>query len=68
MISVSKNNNEQRTFIFHLDYGIDAEKYYYSILLHSHISAYVCTFSMINGDTIFLMFLEHACAVFEIIG
>ncbi|XP_043481355.1 uncharacterized protein LOC122510643 [Leptopilina heterotoma] len=63
-----KQNNAERQTVFHLEFGIDPEKYYYLILVHSHVSAYSCTVLMVTGDTTFLMCLEHACGIFEIIG
>ncbi|XP_051156926.1 uncharacterized protein LOC127278969 isoform X2 [Leptopilina boulardi] len=33
-----------------------------------YIAAFVCTAVIVNGDTVLLMFLEHACGIFEIIG
>ncbi|XP_051175400.1 odorant receptor 49b-like [Leptopilina boulardi] len=68
LIGISKNSPEQKPFVYLLEFGISAEKYYYLITLYSLLGSYIFTSVIINGDTVLLMFLEHACAIFEIIG
>ncbi|XP_051156929.1 uncharacterized protein LOC127278970 isoform X3 [Leptopilina boulardi] len=68
MRNTLKNNNEPSQLLFLTDFGIDSEKYFYLILLHNYLSASICTAVIVNGDIVLLMFLEHACGVFEIIG
>ncbi|XP_051162382.1 uncharacterized protein LOC127282253 isoform X2 [Leptopilina boulardi] len=66
--NIFKNINESTSLLFLTDFGIDSKKYFYLILFHNYLSAYVCTAIIVNGDIVLLMFIEHACGIFEIIG
>lgn len=66
IIKFFKNSHEPSELLFPLEFGIDTEKYFYLIALHGYLSAYICTLTFVNGDTLLFIFLEHACGIFEI--
>ncbi|XP_051165010.1 odorant receptor 9a-like isoform X2 [Leptopilina boulardi] len=68
VINLFRNNHEHRPANTLFEYGLDAEKYYYSISIHNYVAAFACTVAFVNGDTLLYMFLEHACGIFEILG
>lgn len=65
IIKIMKRESENYVFLF--EFGVESKKYYYLISLHGYLAAYLCTAAFVNGDTLLLMFLEHACGIFEII-
>ncbi|XP_051173101.1 odorant receptor 42b-like [Leptopilina boulardi] len=68
LIGFFRDSSAPRPIIFLLDLGIDPEKYYYLILIYSHVCSYITTTLNVNGAMVFSMLLEHACGIFEIIG
>ncbi|XP_051165018.1 odorant receptor 4-like isoform X2 [Leptopilina boulardi] len=67
LINHFKKNDKPRPYLFILKLG-DFQKHYVLVSFYSYLAGYVGSFGMVNGYTILLMFLEHACGVFEIIG
>ncbi|XP_051155107.1 odorant receptor 22c-like isoform X1 [Leptopilina boulardi] len=68
LINFYKNIDKPMQLVFLLECGIDLQKYYLWITIYSYVVGYVCSFGIVNGGTILLMFLEHACGIFDIIG
>lgn len=62
--------NESRSviFVFEAEYGIDKEKYYYPILLHSYLSVVITIGIMVNIDTLYIVLTLHGCSLFSAIG
>ncbi|XP_051174980.1 odorant receptor 22c-like isoform X2 [Leptopilina boulardi] len=68
VINLTKDIDERKNKVFLFEFGLKSEAYYYLVSLHGYTAAYLCTAAFVNGDTLLLMFLEHACGIFEIIG
>ncbi|THK32931.1 odorant receptor 10a-like [Diachasma alloeum] len=65
--------NESRPKIFMLDadysiYGIDANKLYYSTLLHSYFTSMIVMNMIVSVDTFVLIIVEHCCGLFKTVG
>lgn len=62
--------NESRPSIYVIagEWGVDKEKYYYPILLHSYVAAIVSTRCMVNVDTMYMICVLHGCSLFNAIG
>lgn len=62
--------NETRPLVplFEVEYFIDQDKYYYCILTHAYVT-YLCGITMFTGaDVIYVAFVQHACAMFTVLG
>ncbi|XP_051174989.1 uncharacterized protein LOC127290461 isoform X2 [Leptopilina boulardi] len=68
LIQILQHSDEPKPLIFLIECGIDSQKYYSLILIYSYMFGLTCTFGTVNGGTILVMFLEHACGIFDIIG
>lgn len=62
------NSEKPKEFILPTDFGVDPEKYYYLIVLHSYLCCYILSITVLQGDALLLMFLEHASGIFGTIG
>ncbi|XP_032664999.1 uncharacterized protein LOC116841321 [Odontomachus brunneus] len=49
-------------------YFVDETKYYYYIFFHLEFGSLICVAGIIAHDCIFLTYVEHACALFAIVG
>jgi len=62
--------NESRPSIYVIagDWGVDKEKYYYPILLHSYLAVVVTIRIMVHVDTMYMVCVLHSCSLFNAIG
>ncbi|GAB1867902.1 Odorant receptor [Camponotus japonicus] len=62
--------NESRPSIYVIagDWGVDKEKYYYPILLHSYLAVVVTIRIMVHVDTMYMVCVLHGCSLFNAIG
>lgn len=58
-----------KSLIYMFEFGLIPRTHYYNIvLIYSYLLSITCTNEIVLGDSLFLIFLEHASAMFEIIG
>ncbi|CAL7951957.1 unnamed protein product [Xylocopa violacea] len=62
------NESRKRIFIFPSYYFVDEEEYYYPILAHMTMSAFVVAFVFIACDLTLVHVVQHACALLVISG
>ncbi|XP_051166820.1 uncharacterized protein LOC127285060 [Leptopilina boulardi] len=68
IIIIMRNDNTPKPLMFIIECGLNVQKYYGFIIIYSHLVGYVCSYAIVNGGTILITFLEHACGIFEILG
>ncbi|XP_051165154.1 uncharacterized protein LOC127283979 isoform X2 [Leptopilina boulardi] len=68
LINILKKNNKPKPLMLPVECGLDSEKYFGLITLHSYVFGYFSTTGIATGGTLLVMFLEHACGIFDIIG
>lgn len=61
-------NMTTRPMLHKVEYYIDMDKYYFPILIHGYLTVLICVTSIVASDAIFVIFLQHACGLFIIIG
>lgn len=66
-IFVSKNNSIQRQHLY-AQYEYVFEKNYYPALIHSYIGSFAFINAVVAIDAMITIYIEHACALFSIIG
>ncbi|XP_047369694.1 uncharacterized protein LOC124957080, partial [Vespa velutina] len=62
------NETSERPLIHHVEYFVDTQRYYYFIILHSYVTIVICVSTIVAIDTMFLIFIQHACGLFSTIG
>ncbi|XP_044010424.1 odorant receptor 9a-like [Aphidius gifuensis] len=68
-IFVSQNNSIQRQHLYaQYEYVFDSDKNYYPVLIHSYIGSFAFINAVVAIDAMITMYIEHACALFSIIG
>ncbi|XP_039308077.1 odorant receptor 13a isoform X2 [Solenopsis invicta] len=53
---------------FHVEYGVDADQYFYPIAIHCYLAIFAHIFSTIAIDSLYCTLIQHACGMFSIIG
>ena len=64
----SSNETYEKQLMFRVDFLVDAEKYYYSLLLHSYFGTVAYITTIVAIDTIYIAYVLHACGSFAILG
>lgn len=68
-IFASDNSSIQRQILFaQYEYLFDTEKYYFPVLLHGYFSTFAFINVVVAIDTMCMVYVEHSCAMFSIIG
>ncbi|XP_032686512.1 odorant receptor 13a-like [Odontomachus brunneus] len=62
------NASEGRPVMFRLDYLLDAEKYYYPLLVHSYIGTLGFVSIVVAIDSMLVFHVQHECGMCEILG
>lgn len=52
-------------FIFRLEHVVNMDKYFNLLMLHGIISAFYIVSISIAVDTMFILYVQHACALFK---
>ncbi|XP_043273895.1 odorant receptor Or2-like [Venturia canescens] len=65
---VPLNESRPKKYLYSVDYGVNNEEHYYSILLHSWVVTFSCMSIFVGIDSIFAVWVQHCCALFEISG
>ncbi|XP_051157701.1 odorant receptor Or2-like isoform X3 [Leptopilina boulardi] len=68
LIIIMRHDDTPKPLMFFIECGINLQKYYVVVILYSYIVGYVCSYAIVNGGTILITFLEHACGIFDILG
>ncbi|KAF7393635.1 hypothetical protein HZH68_010454 [Vespula germanica] len=68
IILSSMNGTSERPLIHHVEYFVDPQKYYYLIIFQSYAIIFICAFTIATMDTIFVVFVQHACGLFTTLG
>ncbi|XP_057338905.1 odorant receptor 13a-like [Microplitis mediator] len=58
----------EKPVLFHVEYFYDLEKYYYPLLIHSYFGTMAYLTVAVAIDSMFMVYVQHACAIFAIIG
>lgn len=61
-------NVTSRPVLHKVEYYVDMDKYYFPILLHGYLAIVIFITSIIAVDMIFVIFVQHACGLFILIG
>ncbi|KAK2584513.1 hypothetical protein KPH14_006884 [Odynerus spinipes] len=64
----NKNETIQGALLFDVEQVVDREKYYYVILIHSFYTTFLLITLPASADSMFLVFVQYACAKFSLIG
>ncbi|XP_070523051.1 odorant receptor 9a-like, partial [Cardiocondyla obscurior] len=65
-VDLSANKSRTNYFLFTMEYFIDQQKYYYLIMLHSHVAVYFGTILMVATGTMMIMYIHHTCGMFRV--
>ncbi|XP_043273914.1 odorant receptor 85b-like [Venturia canescens] len=64
----SGNATHPKRLMFRVDFLVDAEKYYYPLLIHSYFGTIAYITLVVAIDTILMIYVEHACGSFAVLG
>ena len=64
----SGNETYEKQLMFRVDFLVDAEKYYYSLLIHSYFGTMAYITTIVAIDAIYMVYVIHACSSFAILG
>lgn len=62
------NETRPKDYFFKAEYGVDPDKYYWFILAHGYVAMTVLITSFLGIESMYIMFVVHACTLFEIVG
>ncbi|XP_035720594.1 odorant receptor 13a-like [Vespa mandarinia] len=65
---ISINDTIERPFVHHVEYFVDSQTFYCPIILHSCIVIFICVYVFFTVDTMFVLLVQHACALFKALG
>lgn len=60
------NQSRPHHLIILIEYFVDTEEYFYTILLHLTVSAFVLQNILMSTTSIYVAYIQHACGMFEI--
>lgn len=60
------NVSRPRELMFPGEYFIDQQKYFYAIALHLDITSGVLVATMISTESLYVMYVQHACGMFQV--
>ncbi|XP_033230944.1 uncharacterized protein LOC117182031 [Belonocnema kinseyi] len=68
--SISPLSNETRSKKYALpeDFGIDHEKYFYSIFVYNTVGIYLNFTISVSIDSMYFVYVQHVCGIFSAIG
>ncbi|XP_043252532.1 odorant receptor 13a-like [Colletes gigas] len=67
-IATPSNNSQHTVFLFELNYGVDTEKYFYYIIIHSYVGATIMGHLIVVCYTLYVLYAQHAFALFAIVS
>nr|AXM05187.1 odorant receptor [Campoletis chlorideae] len=63
-----ENATVEKQLMFRVDYLLDADKYYYPLLIHSYFGTLAYITLVIAIDTMLMIYVHHACGSFALLG
>lgn len=64
---LSTNETYTPRFLYRLEHVLDMDKHYNMLMVHSFVSVFFIVTVAIAIDSMFLVCIQHICALFEII-
>ncbi|XP_063983999.1 odorant receptor 22a-like [Diachasmimorpha longicaudata] len=61
------NESRPHLYLYHTEYFVDQNEYYYPIQLHAYLAISVSVTCLVSFDQMCAMFIHHACGMFEIL-
>ncbi|XP_015115896.1 odorant receptor 13a isoform X1 [Diachasma alloeum] len=68
LIEINPNLTMAKPLMFHVEYFIDINKYYYPLVIHSYFGTMTYITVVVAIDTMFMTYVQRACAIFNIVG
>ena len=65
---VPMNESRPKNSLYHTQYNVDEDNYFYWIYGHGYISGAMCITIMVSVDTIIMITFQHACGMLKILG
>ncbi|XP_076684889.1 uncharacterized protein LOC143377491 isoform X2 [Andrena cerasifolii] len=66
---LTKNESEEKYLMYPVDYYfIDTQSYYYFAAVHGYIASVTIIVLICTLDSMFITFIQHACAMFAVTG
>ena len=62
------NESRPKIPLYIAEYYVDQEKYFYPIMAQDYVCSITCTSMIVIVETMFMVFIQHACGMFAIIG
>lgn len=62
------NDTRSKVYMFHTEYGVDKDKYYFFVLAHEYIVSMVASVTVVTVIVVYVTWAVHACALFEVVG
>nr|QNL15004.1 olfactory receptor 60 [Aulacocentrum confusum] len=62
------NMTMSQPLMFHVEYLIDADLYYLPLVIHSYFGTWTYITVVVAIDSMFMVYVQHACAIFDLIG
>lgn len=66
-IVMPTNRSQDKDFLFELNYGVDNQEYFYYITIHSYMGTAVVGHLIVSCYTMYVMYTQHAYALFAIV-
>lgn len=68
LVSSNSSIANAKPVMFHIEYLYDMDKYYIPLVVHSYFGTMTYITVVIAVDTMFMVYVQHACAIFVIVG
>ncbi|XP_054014799.1 uncharacterized protein LOC128895871 [Hylaeus anthracinus] len=62
------NLSGERPLMFRVEYFVDAETYYYPVLIHSYFGTVAFIMIVVACDSMIVLYVQHECGLCEILG
>lgn len=68
ILPANPNATIAKPLMFHVEYLIDVDKYYYPLVIHSYFGTMAYITVVVAIDCMFIVYVQFACSMFNIIG
>lgn len=62
------NDTREMTPLYKTNYGVDSQKYFFSIYMHGFIVTTIELICIWTSDTFIMIMVQHCCSLFSIVG
>ncbi|KAK1117590.1 hypothetical protein K0M31_015766 [Melipona bicolor] len=62
------NYSQEKSFPIELDYGVDAQQYFYYLFVYSYVTITIVANLIASCDTTYMLYAQHAYALFAIVS